>query len=311
MSSPLLLSGGGLLSQFRNRPWPGLVSSIDPLLRYGQVAKKKSKKSGGSKKGGKTARKSKQIASAKSTSEDSAKKDASKSKTKAKFETKTESQTESIAEVPVAVTVTDKLETSKPADGGEEPPDLAVKITMVDNAIGYFEQAFLVFALFSLIGVGTYQFVASHIFNVNNTWPFGALRNLVFFTAMGGAALAAQKGRMISMDFLSRKFSPKNRVILRILISFFVVFTCYLLFKGGVFVREAANAHHEALNPESTIGEWFETLINIIINPKTALYVLPAGAALIAIHYALHALTDALYLSAGQLPPEEEGPAAH
>ena len=66
-----------------------------------------------------------------------------------------------------------------------------------------------------------------------------------------------------------------------------------------------------AVDGADTIGSLFEKLINVIINPKTALLVLPAGAALIALHYALHALTDALYLAAGQIPPEEEGPAAH
>jgi TRAP-type C4-dicarboxylate transport system permease small subunit len=280
--------------------------------------KKKSKKSGGGKKGGNKARKSQQVASATNPSKAKAK-DESKSEDKAsaKPAAKTEDKPKAAAKAkakpaPKAkAKPAEKATVIEPKASEEKPPDIVVKITMVDNAIGYFEQAFLVFALFSLVAVGTYQFVASHIFSVNHTWPFGALRNLVFFTAMGGAALAAQKGRMISMDFLARQFSPKNRVVLRILISFFVVFTCYLLYKGGVFVREAANPHHEVLGLTSTIGVLFEKLINVIINPKTALLVLPAGAALIAVHYALHALTDALYLAAGQIPPEEEGPAAH
>jgi TRAP-type C4-dicarboxylate transport system permease small subunit len=80
---------------------------------------------------------------------------------------------------------------------------------------------------------------------------------------------------------------------LRIVITVFVVFTCYLLFKGGMFVSKSAGAHYE------------------VFNPKKALLVLPIGAALIAVHYILHALTDALYLSAGLIPPEEEGPAGH
>jgi TRAP-type C4-dicarboxylate transport system permease small subunit len=298
------------------------------------VAKKKSKKSGGGKKGGNKARKSKKVASVKSPSIAKAK-DATKSKDKvasksedkaeskskdkaeSKTEDKAESKTTSESKSKPAVAVTakskplSKARTSEAAANTEEPPELVTHIVMVDNVIGYIEQTFLVVVLFALISVGTYQFVASHLFDINSTWPFGALRNLVFFIAMGGAALAAQKGRMISMDFLARKFSKKNQVILRILIAFFVVFACYLLFKGGMFVRDSANPHVEHLNPTTFLGEKFETLLNFIVNPQNALVILPVGAALIAVHYTLHALTDALYLSAGQLPPEEEGPAGH
>ena len=164
----------------------------------------------------------------------------------------------------------------------------------VDNAIGAGEHAFVALALFSLIAVGTYQFIASRLFGTNDTWPFETLRYLVFFCAMGGASLSAQKGRMISMDFLSRKLAPKKRVILRILVAGFVIFACVLLYKGGMYVR-------------STTGdEEYE-----LIPPAIALMALPVGAFLIAFHYLLHAVSDALYLSAGLIPPEEDGPVAH
>lgn len=181
---------------------------------------------------------------------------------------------------------------SSPAESSETP-ELIGKLVFIDTALGYLEQTFLMVVLFSLIGVGTYQFVASHIFEINSLWPFEALRNLVFLIAMGGATLSAQKGRMISMDFLARKLAPKRRVILRIVIACFVVFACILLYKGGMYVRNAASAHYE------------------IINPRTALLALPVGAALIGVHYTLHALADLLYLANGQIPPEEEGPQAH
>ena len=172
-------------------------------------------------------------------------------------------------------------------------PELAGKLLLIDTAIGFVEQAFLVVVLFSLIGVGTYQFIASHLFDINSTWPFEALRYLVFFTAMGGAALSAQKGRMISMDFLARKLPAKKQVILRIGIAGFVMFACFLLFKGGMYVRNSAGTEYE------------------VFKPGTALLALPVGAALIGVHYMLQALVDAVYLAAGQLPPREEGPQAH
>ncbi len=175
-----------------------------------------------------------------------------------------------------------------------ETPALVTKIERLDNAIGLAEHGFLAIVLFSLIGVGSYQFLASRLFHVNDTWPFEALRYLVFFCAMGGAALASQKGRMISMDFVARKLPPRGRIVLRIATSTFVVVACYLLYRGGMGVREAV------------AGEEYE-----VIKPSTAFLALPLGGLLIGLHYVLHSLTDAIYLANGQIPPEEEGPQAH
>ena len=216
------------------------------------MAKKKSKKTGGNKKGGGKTRKSGQSAKSKSPAK-AEPKDASLKEADHKVAPASETA------APANKADTTAADTTVPraivaGEPAPEPPELVNKLVMVDNAIGYIEQTFLVVVLFSLIGVGTYQFVASHIFKINDTWPFGALRNLVFLTAMGGAALAAQKGRMISMDFVARKFSDKNQVILRMLIAVFVVFTCYLLFTGGMFVREAATAHHEKVDLSIIFG---------------------------------------------------------
>jgi len=183
--------------------------------------------------------------------------------------------------------------TSPPATT-ESPPDLVVKLTGLDNAIGIFEHAFVLLALFGLMGVGTYQFLSTRLMGANDTWPFEALRYLVFFCAMGGASLSAQKGRMISMDFLARKLAPKKRVVLRILVAAFVVFACVLLYRGGMYVRASA------------AGEDYE-----VIRPAYALLALPVGAALIGVHYLLHAICDIIYLAAGLIPPEEDAPAAH
>lgn len=186
----------------------------------------------------------------------------------------------------------EKSKTSPPP--ATAPPSLVSGLVRFDNAIGVLEHAFVALSLFSLIGVGTYQFLASRLLGANDTWPFEALRYLVFYCAMGGAALSSQKGRMISMDFLSRKLAPRKRVLLRIVVAAFVIFACFLLYRGGMYVRASA------------AGEEYE-----VIRPTLALLALPIGALLIGLHYLLHAICDALYLSVGLIPPEEDGPAAH
>ena len=183
---------------------------------------------------------------------------------------------------------------TSPPPGNATPPNLVGTITGVDNAIGVAEHAFVALSLFGLMGVGTYQFLSTRFLGANDTWPFEALRYLVFFCAMGGASLSAQKGRMISMDFVARKLAPKKRVILRMLVAGFVIFACVLLYKGGMYVRASAK------------GEEYE-----VISPSLALLALPIGAGLIGVHYLLHAIIDGLYLSAGLIPPEEDGPVAH
>ncbi len=208
-------------------------------------------------------------------------------------EKKEEPSTSSSQASTSSASTSDSIRVSSSQEGQKDPKGLAI-IQKIDNGIGLFEQAFLVLALFSLIGVGTYQFVAGNLFDVHSTWPFEALQYLVFATAMGGAALSAQKGQMITMDFIARKLPAKARVFLRLATSLVVVLACYILYKGGL--RAAA----------ATTAEEYE-----VIAASKAYMVLPIGAALIAIHYILHGISDVLYLTAGQIPPEEEGPQAH
>lgn len=252
------------------------------------MSKKVSKKRGKKGKRGKSD-KDKSVSSSSSSNEQGSPSDessASESKSDTEEGSKNEPAKKQSAETISALPVATATDTDMPSGVGS--------LAKVDNAIGLIEQAFLMVFLFSLITVGTYQFVAGYLFNVNSTWPFEALQYLVFAIAMIGAALAAQKNQMMSMDFLSRKLSDKNRTMLRIATNLFVIFACYLLVRGGL------------KGVVATEGAEYELL------PKAKAYlVLPIGAALIAIHYILHTLCDVLYLSAGQIPPEEEGMKAH
>lgn len=181
-----------------------------------------------------------------------------------------------------------------PEDSKFDGPPLAQHIRRVDGAVGIAEQSALVCALISLVFVGSYQFVASRFLGGPPEWSGEAVKDLVFICAMMGAALSAQKGQMISMDFLARKFSQKNQIILRICVSLMVIFACYLLYKGGMFARSVTGTEdYELLKPQD---------INVV---------LPVSAVLIALHYLLHSLSDISFLASGQLPAEEEGPKGH
>ena len=112
-----------------------------------------------------------------------------------------------------------------------------------------------------------------------------------------GPALAANTGRLMNIDLVVRLFTPKQRVVLRILAAMFTLVVCYLLFMGSLEVR-AVNLR---------LGEQGE-----IISPAEGILVLPVAAILIAIHLTLHMIIDAYYLAIGRLPPHfDEAPKAH
>lgn len=187
------------------------------------------------------------------------------------------------------------VEPDTPSSSPQNPPGLVRTLEGIDSKIGIVEQIVVSLCLFGLIGVGTFQFISIRFWDANDLWPFEMIKNLVFFIAMAGAALAAQKGRMITMDFVSRMLGRKNQVKLRMVTSSFVIGVCVLFIKGGLFVSEASSGEH---------GDH-------MIDPSVVALAIPVGAGLIALHYLLHTLADAAYLAAGQLPPEEEGLQAH
>ncbi|HLU67232.1 MAG TPA: TRAP transporter small permease, partial [Kofleriaceae bacterium] len=153
------------------------------------------------------------------------------------------------------------------------------------------ETAAVALSLAALVGVGLYQFIAVHFLGRNDTWPYEVIRYAVFFTAMGGAALAAQRSSLINMDVVTRLLKPRTRTVLRVATSMFALGTCLLLLKGGLDVRAlpvVQEAEYE------------------VVPAALALLALPVGGLLIGVHLLTHALIDISYLVAGRTPPEPE-----
>ncbi|HEU5061337.1 MAG TPA: TRAP transporter small permease [Kofleriaceae bacterium] len=153
------------------------------------------------------------------------------------------------------------------------------------------ETGALVLMLAVLVGTGVYQTAAAHILGKNETWPYEIIRYSVFFIAMAGAALASARSRMINMDVVTRLLQPKTRAALRIATGLFAVAVCFVLFKGGMDMRDTAAGRNEGYD---------------YISPSTGLLALPIGAVLIGFHFLLHAIIDALWLAGGKVPPEPE-----
>jgi TRAP-type C4-dicarboxylate transport system permease small subunit len=183
-----------------------------------------------------------------------------------------------------------KVPEARVVDG--EPPG-ARALRRFNDWIGTAETAALVVLLIVLVGTGVYQTAAAHLMNKNDTWPYEIIRYSVFFIAMAGASLAAARSRMINMDVVTRWLQPRTKAALRVATSLFVVAVCFILFKGGMDMRDTAAERNEAYD---------------YISPSTGLLALPVGAIMIGLHFLLHAAIDILWLASGKTPPEPEQP---
>ncbi len=175
----------------------------------------------------------------------------------------------------------------------ENEPGPVRALRKIDSALGLVEQAAVGVFLVTLTSVAVYKFVGSFFFDHNPPWPKEIIQYSVFLVAMSSATLSAKTGQMISMDFITRMLSARQRAMLRILVALFTCTVCALVFHGASLARAAISDTPDILD---------DHLVTIA---------LPAALVLIASHVLLHALIDLIYLTRGEAPPEPEEPSAH
>jgi TRAP-type C4-dicarboxylate transport system permease small subunit len=153
-------------------------------------------------------------------------------------------------------------------------------------------------ALFAMLGiivlVATVQAFATKIFSHSFIWSFDVVRAGTFAIAMVGAAFASHHMSHLSMDIVSRRLSPKNRLALRVVLSMFTIFAAYLLMTSGLHLRAEV----------ATEGGTHT------IPPHLIAALIPVGSILIIFHTTLRLLIDVDYLRRGKLPPEK-APSGH
>jgi TRAP-type C4-dicarboxylate transport system permease small subunit len=177
-----------------------------------------------------------------------------------------------------------------PIDLGEEEeapadePQAATLIRRINEGIGQGEVGLLALFVVALIASTVFDFI-----DAKATWPDELTRYGVFFVAMAGMALAAQRQGMFHMDLVTRLFPPRFRSGLRIASAVMVVVLCGLVIKYALM--------HRAYSYQVTQDYEF-------ISPGNGYLVLIAGFVLVAVHFALHALIEVVYLAAGKVPPD-------
>lgn len=171
-------------------------------------------------------------------------------------------------------------EQEAPAD----EPRAAAALRRINEGIGRVEIATLGLLIVILITSALIE-----IFDPMATWTDEVTRYTVFFVAMSGIALAAQRQGMFHMDLVTRLFPPRVRSGLRIATAVMVVVLCGLVIRYALLYRAGSYKFTESYEIISVANGYMAAVI---------------GFALVAVHFALHASIEVVYLARGKLPPD-------
>jgi TRAP-type C4-dicarboxylate transport system permease small subunit len=170
-----------------------------------------------------------------------------------------------------------------------EEPEAAQVLRRLNDLVGTVETGVLVILVAVLVGGAVYQVLAEQVLDRRETWPYELIRYGVFFVAMSGAALAAQRQGMFHMDLVTRLFPARMRSALRILTALLVIAMCGLVISSGLDLRRGSYQLNEGFEVISTAHGYVALVI---------------AFGLIGLHYALHAAIEVVYLANHRLPPE-------
>jgi TRAP-type mannitol/chloroaromatic compound transport system permease small subunit len=166
--------------------------------------------------------------------------------------------------------------------------DVSRYVRIVDNTVGRIEQAVLFALLAAVVLTAASAALSDKVFGHHmGRWWFTVVRGGTFTIAMIAAAFATHQQRHLAMDLVSRRISPRARLILGALLKVFTIVIAVILFRSGMHQRDHVGG---------TVEEF--------VSDKTIVTMLPIGAALIILHSILHIVIDVDYLLRGKLPPE-------
>lgn len=184
-----------------------------------------------------------------------------------------------------------ELEPSKFPDDGP----VSGLVRTIDHYVGNIELAILLALFVSVVAVASLSALSTHIGHHQiGLWWTWVVRKGTFAIALLGAAYATQQQRLLAMDLVSRKLSPRGRLLLGIALKLFTAVLAGVLVYIGLYMHEHAD-HHAGPHLDLTL---------FVLSEKDAMCVIPIGGALIVLHSLLHAAIEVDYLVRGKLLPE-------
>jgi TRAP-type C4-dicarboxylate transport system permease small subunit len=155
----------------------------------------------------------------------------------------------------------------------------------IDQAIDTFV-SWLVVAVLGLMIVMAFGQVVLRFFHSNIEWGDIFLRHLVLWVGFFGAIIATGERRHLKIEFISKLVPKKLHKIFLILTNVFAAAVCYFLMQAAIaFVQSE-----------------IETASVLILNLPTWYFiiVIPAGYAVIAFRFLMHAVVWILEIVHGQ-----------
>lgn len=185
-----------------------------------------------------------------------------------------------------------------PEDSLASHPDdgpLSRALRKLDAAVGTAELTLLVVIFASVVIVASLSALSGHLAHhqIGQWWNF-VVRKGTFVVAMLGAAYATHQQRLLAMDLVSRRISPRARLALGMVLKLFTVLIAGVLFDIGMYMHDHA---------DGSVGPTLDLVVGVLTEKKVLL-ALPIGMALIIFHSLVHAATDLDYLIRNKLPPE-------
>jgi TRAP-type C4-dicarboxylate transport system permease small subunit len=168
-------------------------------------------------------------------------------------------------------------------------------VRTIDKHLGNVELGLLLAIFATVVLVASLSALSEHIAHHQiGLWWNWVVRKGTFAIAMLGAAYATQQQRLLAMDLISRKLSPRGRLVLGLALKLFTVALAGVLAYIGMYMHE--HADHQA-------GPRLDLTV-FVLTEKDSLLVIPIGAALICVHSLFQAVIEADYLARGKQLPE-------
>ncbi len=170
---------------------------------------------------------------------------------------------------------------------------LSRTIRRVDHLIGVGEQALVFFLLGLVVFVASLAAIHDKLSTEHlGRWWHYIVRGGTFAIAMFAAVFTTQEQRHLAMDLISRRLSPRGRLILGLALRLLTIAIAALLFNSGLHQRRVAGGTENL------------SLFGMHITDTDIVTTIPIGAAMIIVHTVLHFIIDVDYLVRGVAPPE-------
>ncbi len=192
---------------------------------------------------------------------------------------------------------------------------LSSRVRRIDHVAGNLEQGFVFFLLALVVIVASIAAIHDKLTNDHlGRWWHTIVRGGTFAIAMFAAAFTTQEERHLAMDLVSRKLSPKGRLLLGLGLKVLTLVVCWYLYKAGRAQLEfctpvwfGPNGGHiiQFQSCSALVGAG-ETLsfFGLHLNDVDVVSTIFIAALLIGFHTILHFIIDVDYLVRGVSPPE-------